>query len=37
MKKITVYVEDGGVTLDLQDPLILTHGSELCVKTAAVF
>jgi hypothetical protein len=37
MKKITVYVEDGGVTLDLQDPLILTHGSELYVKTAAVF
>jgi hypothetical protein len=37
MKKITVYVESGGVTLDLQDPLILTHGSELYVKTAAVF
>ena len=37
MKKITVYVEDEGVTLDLQDPLILTHGSELYVKTAAVF
>jgi hypothetical protein len=37
MKKITAYVKDGGVTLDLQDPLILTHGSELYVKTAAVF
>ena len=37
MKKITVYVESGGITLDLQDPLILTHGSELYVKTAAVF
>ncbi|CAB3995950.1 Hypothetical predicted protein [Paramuricea clavata] len=37
MKKITVYVEDGGVTLELQDPFILTHGSELYVKTAAVF
>ena len=37
MKKITVYIEGGGITLDLQDPLILTHGSELYVKTAAVF
>ena len=37
MKKIIVYVDDGGVTLDLQDPLILTHVSELYVKTAAVF
>ncbi|CAB4026561.1 Hypothetical predicted protein [Paramuricea clavata] len=34
---ITVYVEDGGVTLDLQNPLILTHGSELYVKNSAVF
>ena len=37
MKKITVYLEGGGITLDLQDPLILSHGSELYVKTAAVF
>jgi hypothetical protein len=37
MKKITTYIEDGGITLDLQDPLVLTHGSELYVKTAAVF
>jgi hypothetical protein len=37
MKKITTYIEDGGITLDLQDSLILTHGSELYVKTAAVF
>jgi hypothetical protein len=37
MKKITTYIEDGGITPDLQDPLILTHGSELYVKTTAVF
>ena len=37
MKKITTYIEDGGVTLDLWDPLVLTHESELFVKTAAVF
>ena len=37
MKKITTYIEGGGVTLDLKDPLILTHGSQLYVKTAAVF
>jgi hypothetical protein len=37
MKKITTYIEDGGVTLDLWDPLVLTHKSELFVKTAAVF
>ena len=37
MKKITTYIEGGGVTLDLQDRLVLTHESELFVKTAAVF
>jgi hypothetical protein len=37
MKKITTYIKDGGVTLDLWDPLVLTHESELFVKTAAVF
>ena len=37
MKKITTYIEGGGVTLDLQDSLVLTHESELFVKTAAVF
>jgi hypothetical protein len=35
--KITTYIEGGGATLDLQDPLVLTHESELFVKTAAVF
>ena len=37
MKKITTYIEDGGVTLDLWDLLVLTHESELFVKTAAMF
>jgi hypothetical protein len=37
MKKITTYIKDGGVTLNLRDALILTHESKLFVKTVAVF
>jgi hypothetical protein len=37
MKKITTYIKDGGIILNLRDPLILTHESKLFVKTAAVF
>jgi hypothetical protein len=37
MKKIMTYVRDGGVTLNLRDPLILTHESRFFVKTASVF
>jgi hypothetical protein len=37
MKKITTYINDGGIILNLRDPLILTHESKLFVKTAAVF
>ncbi|CAB4005764.1 Hypothetical predicted protein [Paramuricea clavata] len=37
MKKITAYVENGETVLELQDPLILTHGWKLYVKTEAVF
>jgi hypothetical protein len=35
MKKITTYIKDGGIILNLRDPLILTHESKLFVKTAA--
>ena len=37
IKKITNYIKDGGITLNLRDPLVLTHESKLFVKTAAVF
>ncbi|CAB3988011.1 Hypothetical predicted protein [Paramuricea clavata] len=37
MKKITTYIKDGGIILNLRDPLILTHESKLFVKTVAVF
>jgi hypothetical protein len=28
MKKITTYIKDGGVTLNIRDPLVLTHESK---------
>ena len=37
MKKMTTYIKDGGVTLNLRDPLVLTHEYKLFVKTAVVF
>ncbi|CAB3999698.1 Hypothetical predicted protein [Paramuricea clavata] len=37
MKKITTYIKDGGFTLNLRDPPVLTHESKLFVRAATVF
>jgi hypothetical protein len=36
MRMITTHIKDGGVTLNLSDPLVLGHQSSLFVKSAAV-